>query len=167
MIRLRQTIERGTRHRWLGPLFVFMLCLMLALLFLHGLHDSHHATELGEFCLGLTIMFSLLIVIRLKWRVVVQIGPAASRPGSAGAAAAALAPVRFCCSSCSASTSALTGERPRALAVSLSFSLEALCRSPIRAGRTRSTRFKVRLALPVLALVGVLLALFGAVGALG
>jgi hypothetical protein len=73
MIRLRQTIERGTRHRWLGPLFVIVLCLMLALLFMHGLHDSHHATELGEFCLGLTVMFSLLIVIRLKWRAVVQI----------------------------------------------------------------------------------------------
>ena len=73
MIMLRQTIERGTKHRWLGPLFVIVLCLMLALLFLHGLHDSDHATELGEFCLGLVIMFSLLMVIRLKWRVVVQI----------------------------------------------------------------------------------------------
>jgi hypothetical protein len=72
MIRLRQTIERGTKHRWLGPLFVIVLCLMLALLLLHGMHDSHHATELGEFCLGLTIMFSLMIVIRLKWRAVVQ-----------------------------------------------------------------------------------------------
>src|SRR5690349_11502491 len=73
MIRLRQTIERGTRHRWLGPLFVIVLCLMLALLFLHGLHDADHATELGEFCLGLVIMFSFLIVIRLKWRAVVSI----------------------------------------------------------------------------------------------
>jgi hypothetical protein len=62
MIRLRQTIERGTRHRWLGLLFVVVLCMMLALLFLHGLHDSDHATELREFCVGLVIMFSLLIV---------------------------------------------------------------------------------------------------------
>jgi hypothetical protein len=73
MIRLRQTIERGARHRWLGPLFVILLCLMLALLFLHAMHDAHHATEVGEFCLGLTVMFSLLIVIRLRWRALVPV----------------------------------------------------------------------------------------------
>jgi hypothetical protein len=72
MIRLRQTIERGMRHRWLGPLFVLLFCLLVALTFLHGIHDGDHmATDLGEFCLGLTVMFSLLIVIRLRWRVTV------------------------------------------------------------------------------------------------
>ena len=74
MIRLRQTIERGMRQRWLGPLFVILFCLMLALMFLHGIHDGDHmATDLGEFCLGLTVMFSLLIVIRLGWRVLVPL----------------------------------------------------------------------------------------------
>jgi hypothetical protein len=74
MIRLRQTIERGMRHRWLGPLFVVLFCLLLALMFLHGIHDGDHmATELGEFCLGLTVMFSLLIVIRLSWRIEVPL----------------------------------------------------------------------------------------------
>ena len=75
MIRLRQTIERGVRHRWLGPLFVILFCLMLALLYLHAMHDGGHsaATELGEFCLGLTIMFSLLIVIRVHWRVILSL----------------------------------------------------------------------------------------------
>ena len=61
-------------HRWLGPLFVILFCLLLALMFLHGIHDGDHmATELGEFCLGLTVMFSLLIVIRLGWRVAVPL----------------------------------------------------------------------------------------------
>ena len=97
MIRLRQTIERGTRHRWLGPLFVVVLCLMLALLFLHGLHDSHHATELGEFCLGLTIMFSLLIVIRLKWRAVVSaVLPRVGRAPPAPQLLLLRRPVRLC-----------------------------------------------------------------------
>jgi hypothetical protein len=74
MIRLRQTIERGMRHRWLGPLFVILFCLLLALTFLHGIHDGDHmATDLGEFCLGLTVMFSLMIVIRLSWRVEVPL----------------------------------------------------------------------------------------------
>lgn len=72
MIGLRQTIERGTRHRWLGPLIVILLCVMLALMFMHAMHDADHsAAGVGEFCLGLTVMFSLLIVIRLRWRVLV------------------------------------------------------------------------------------------------
>jgi len=74
MIRLRQTIERGMRHRWFGPLFVLLFGLLLALTFLHGFHDSDHmATELGQFCLGLTILFSFLIVFRLGWRSIVPL----------------------------------------------------------------------------------------------
>lgn len=74
MIRLRQTIERGARHRWLGPLFVLLLCLMLGLLFAHAAHDGHDVgTELGKFCLGLTIMFGLIVLIRLRWRVILQL----------------------------------------------------------------------------------------------
>jgi hypothetical protein len=74
MIRLRQTIERGIRHRWLGPLFVILVCLMLALLFMHAMHDGHDAgTEVGEFCLGLTIMFGLVVLIRFRWRVTVPL----------------------------------------------------------------------------------------------
>ena len=74
MIGLRQTIERGMRHRWLGPLFVILFCLMLALLFMHAMHDGHDmGTELGQFCLGVTIMFGLMVAIRLGWRVVVPL----------------------------------------------------------------------------------------------
>jgi hypothetical protein len=82
MIRLRQTIERGMRHRWLGPLFVIFFCLLLALLFLHAMHDGHDSgTALGEFCLGLTVMFGLIVLIRLRWRVVVSL--LVRRPGRA------------------------------------------------------------------------------------
>ena len=74
MIRLRQTIEQGMRRRFIGPLFVLLFCLMLALLFMHAAHDGHDVgTELGQFCLGLTIMFGLIVLIRLRWRVVVQL----------------------------------------------------------------------------------------------
>jgi hypothetical protein len=94
MIRLRQTIERGMRHRWLGPLVVILFCLMLALLFLHAMHDGHEAsTDMGEFCLGLTIMFGVVVLIRLRWRVVVSL--VAVRSGRAPPAARFLAlPVR-------------------------------------------------------------------------
>ena len=37
------------RHRWLGPLFVLLFCLMLALLFMHAVHDGHDVgTALGR-----------------------------------------------------------------------------------------------------------------------
>lgn len=101
MILLRQTIERGMRRRWLGPLFVLLFCLMLALLFMHAVHDGHDVgTALGPLCIGLTIMFGLIVLIRLRWRVVLQLAvvragrappttrirtlsPSASFPGSA------------------------------------------------------------------------------------
>lgn len=82
MILLRQTIERGMQRRFVGPLFVLLFCLMLALLFMHAVHDGHDAgTELGPFCIGLTIMFGLIVLIRLRWRVILQL--AVVRPGRA------------------------------------------------------------------------------------
>ena len=74
MIRLRQTIERGMRHRWLGLLFVVLFCLLMALMFMHEMHAGHStATELGEFCLGLTIMFGVMVLIRVGWLAVVRL----------------------------------------------------------------------------------------------
>lgn len=62
------------RHRVLGPLFVLLFVLMLALWFLHAVHDGQDAgSALGAFCLGLTVMFGLIVLIRLRWRVVVPI----------------------------------------------------------------------------------------------
>ena len=70
------------RHRWLGLLFVLLFCLMLALLFMHAVHDGQDAgIAPGEFCLGLTIMFGLMVLIRLRWRVVVPL--MVVRPGRA------------------------------------------------------------------------------------
>lgn len=71
MIGIRKSIERGMRHRWLGPLFVILFCLLLAMVFVHAMHDGHDAaTDVAQLCLALTVMFSFLIVIRLRWRVV-------------------------------------------------------------------------------------------------
>ncbi len=82
MIRLRQTIEQGMRRRFIGPLFVLLFCLMLALLFMHAAHDGHDVgTAVGQFCLGLTIMFGLIVLIRLRWRVIVRL--AVVRPARA------------------------------------------------------------------------------------
>ena len=62
------------RRRWLGPLFVLLFCLMLALLFMHAVHDGHDVgTALGPFCVGLTIMFGLIVLVRLSWRVILQL----------------------------------------------------------------------------------------------
>jgi hypothetical protein len=44
--------------------------LLLALTALHALHDSDHmATDMGDVCLGLVVVFGFLVVIRLAWRV--------------------------------------------------------------------------------------------------
>jgi hypothetical protein len=41
MIALRAALERGLRHRWLGPTLVLLLAVLLALLVLHsGLEQS-------------------------------------------------------------------------------------------------------------------------------
>lgn len=81
MIRLRQAIERGMRHRWLGPLFVLLFCLLLAMLYMHSLHDGQAGTELGELCLGITMIIGAVLLIRvgftaLPGSVLVRLGRA-------------------------------------------------------------------------------------------
>lgn len=67
MIRLRRTIEGGVRHRWLGPLFVILLCLLLAMLFLHAMHDGQCAgTELGELCLAISVLLGAVLLVRIR-----------------------------------------------------------------------------------------------------
>ncbi len=68
MIRLRQTIERGMRHRWLGPLFVILFCLLLAMVYLHALHDGQSGTELGALCIGITMVIGAVLLIRLRFQ---------------------------------------------------------------------------------------------------
>lgn len=48
------------RHRWLGPAFVFLVALLLALVVLHTTADQ--ATEVGVVCLAfLVILVTLLL----------------------------------------------------------------------------------------------------------
>lgn len=57
------------RHPWLGPLFVILLCLLLALVYLHALHDGQSmGNELGELCLGITMMLGVVLLVRLRVR---------------------------------------------------------------------------------------------------
>jgi hypothetical protein len=67
VIRLRQVIERGMRHRWLGPLFVLLFVLLLVMTALHAIHDGDHmASGAGDVCLGIAVMLGALIVVRLR-----------------------------------------------------------------------------------------------------
>ena len=81
MIRLRQTIERGMRHRWLGPLFVILFCLLLAMVYLHALHDGQSGTELGALCIGITMVIGAVLLIRLRFKAPLPL--VLARPGRA------------------------------------------------------------------------------------
>jgi hypothetical protein len=60
VIRLNAMLERGRRHRWLGPAFVVLLALLLALVVLHTAADQ--ATESGVVCLAiLMILIAILL----------------------------------------------------------------------------------------------------------
>lgn len=60
MIRLRAALERGLRHRWLGPALVLVLAILLALLILHSAIDEAPVS-------GLVVCFAvaLLLVLRI------------------------------------------------------------------------------------------------------
>jgi hypothetical protein len=71
VIRLREMLERGMRHRWLGPVLIVLFAVLLALVVLHTTADQ--ATEAGVVCLAfLVILVTLLlprppeIVLRLQ-----------------------------------------------------------------------------------------------------
>lgn len=76
MIGLRRTIERGMRHRWLGPLFILLFCVLMALMFMHAIHDGQNAgTELGEFCLAVIIMLGIVLLIRVRFKAPLAVTP--------------------------------------------------------------------------------------------
>ena len=76
MIELRRNIERGMRHRWLGPLFIIVFCVLMALMFLHAMHDRHNmGTELGELCLGITMMLGIVLLIRVRFKATLALVP--------------------------------------------------------------------------------------------
>ena len=76
MIGLRRTIERGMKHRWLGPLFILLFCVLMALMFMHAIHDGQNAgTELGEFCLAVIIMLGIVLLIRVRFKAPLAVTP--------------------------------------------------------------------------------------------
>ena len=76
MIGLRRTIERGMRHRWLGPLFILLFCVLMALMFMHAIHDGQNAgTELGEFCLAVIMMLGIVLLIRVRFKAPLAVTP--------------------------------------------------------------------------------------------
>ncbi len=62
------------RHRWLGPLFIILFCVLVALMFLHAMHDGN-GTELGEFCLGITMMLGIVLLIRVRAKAPLALVP--------------------------------------------------------------------------------------------
>jgi uncharacterized membrane protein YhaH (DUF805 family) len=55
-------LERGRRHRWLGPAFVVLFALLLALVVLHTAADQ--ATETGVVCLAILIILIAIFLPR-------------------------------------------------------------------------------------------------------
>ena len=55
MIRLHKLIERGRRHRVLGPVLIIVLVLVFALMMLHEGHESTGA-DLGVLCVGIMLL---------------------------------------------------------------------------------------------------------------
>ncbi len=60
VIRLREMLERGRRHRWLGPAFVVLLAILLALVVLHTAADQ--ATETGVVCLAILMILVAVLL---------------------------------------------------------------------------------------------------------
>ena len=63
------------RHRWLGPLFIILFCVLMALMFLHTMHDGHNATEFGEFCVGITMILGAVLLIRVRFKAPLALVP--------------------------------------------------------------------------------------------
>ena len=60
MLRLRATIERARRRRWLGLLIIVLLALLVVFVLIH---DSDHALEgAAAACISLVAIFTTLIV---------------------------------------------------------------------------------------------------------
>src|SRR6266545_3535192 len=66
MIRIRLMLERGVRNPWLRPFVLLFLCLLLGLVFVHALHDSHDALAgIGAACLAIALFFSFTLTLQI------------------------------------------------------------------------------------------------------
>ena len=73
MIRLRDTIERASRHPLLGPLVVLLLVLLLAAVFLHvAVEGAEAAAELGSLCVALATALGSLVLVRRERTVLTE-----------------------------------------------------------------------------------------------
>lgn len=61
MIRLREMLERGMRHRWLGPALILLVALLLALVVLHITADQ--AAEAGVVCIAFLVMVVTVLLL--------------------------------------------------------------------------------------------------------
>ena len=60
MIRLRETLERGCRHRWLGPLVILLLVVLIAFVALHEGGEKLFGSA-GELCVALALVVVSLV----------------------------------------------------------------------------------------------------------
>lgn len=75
MIRLRSAIERALEHRWLGPLIILALALLLVFVVFHTTMDAAHGDGLGFTCIAIAaITFLILRLRRTVIRVAVPSG---------------------------------------------------------------------------------------------
>lgn len=63
MIRLRSLLERGLTHPVLGPVILVALVIVLAMVFLHFVEDSHEATSFGSACLALAAVLGTILLV--------------------------------------------------------------------------------------------------------
>jgi len=66
MIRIRLMLERGVRNPWLRPFVLLFLCVLLGLVLVHALHDSHDALAgIGAACLAIALFFSFTLILQI------------------------------------------------------------------------------------------------------
>lgn len=80
MIRLRDMIERGCRHRLLGPIVILALAVLLASVFLHvALEGAEAAVELGELCVAIATILGSFLLARSRGTSLARVGEVADR----------------------------------------------------------------------------------------
>jgi peptidoglycan/LPS O-acetylase OafA/YrhL len=61
MIRLRETLERACRHRWLGPLVIVLLVVLIAFVAIHEGGEKVFESA-GELCVALAALVLTILV---------------------------------------------------------------------------------------------------------
>jgi hypothetical protein len=73
-------IERGCRHRLLGPIVILLLVVLLASVFLHVVVEgAEAAAQLGDLCVAIAAALGSLLLVRSLPRVYVRTSGVAER----------------------------------------------------------------------------------------